>query len=252
MSSRTISTPRPPSPACTVFSPGRTTPGTQAKALASARILGLLQAPPSAWQARREASAGIDPTTVERLIEARLTARRAKAWAESDRIRGRTYCDGRRAQGRQGRYHELGCGPEGSVVMPANDNKPALRPMLPADAPMLAAIFRASIEDLTGEDYDEEQRTAWADTAADEAAFGERLGGILTLVATMAGAPAAFASLKGNDRIAMLYVYPAVTGAGHRHPADRCLGETRTGTRCQDPVGRCQRHGPRLLREARL
>ncbi len=98
--------------------------------------------------------------------------------------------------------------------MPANDNRPALRPMLPADAPMLAAIFRASIEDLTGEDYDEEQRTAWADTSADEAAFGARLGGMLTLVATMAGAPAAFASLKGNDRIAMLYVYPAVAGQG--------------------------------------
>ena len=98
--------------------------------------------------------------------------------------------------------------------MPANDNKPALRPMLPADAPMLAAIFRASIEDLTADDYDEEQRTAWADTAADEAAFSERLGGMLTLVATMAGAPAAFASLKGNDRIAMLYVYPSIAGQG--------------------------------------
>ena len=98
--------------------------------------------------------------------------------------------------------------------MPANDNKPALRPMLPADAPMLAAIFRASIEDLTGEDYDEEQRIAWADTAADEAAFGARLGGMLTLVTTMAGSPAAFAALKGNDRIAMLYVYPAVVGQG--------------------------------------
>ncbi len=98
--------------------------------------------------------------------------------------------------------------------MPANDNKPTLRPMLPADVPMLAAIFRASIEDLTADDYDEEQRTAWADMAADEAAFGQRLGGMLTLVATMAGAPAAFTSLKGNDRIAMLYVYPAVTGQG--------------------------------------
>ncbi len=118
--------------------------------------------------------------------------------------------------------------------MPANDNRPALRPMLPADAPMLAAIFRASIEDLTGEDYDEEQRTAWADTAADEAAFGERLGGMLTLVATMAGAPAAFASLKGNDRIAMLYVYPAVAGTGDRRPAGRRAGETRPGPRGQD------------------
>ena len=98
--------------------------------------------------------------------------------------------------------------------MPTPLHKPALRPMLPADAPMLAAIFRASVEDLTGEDYDEDQRAAWSDTGADEAAFGARLAGMLTLVATMAGAPAAFSALKGNDRIAMLYVYPAVAGQG--------------------------------------
>ncbi len=63
------------------------TPSLRARALASARILGLLQDSPSAWQARREASVGIDPAAVEHLIEARLAARRAKAWAESDRIR---------------------------------------------------------------------------------------------------------------------------------------------------------------------
>ena len=33
--------------------------------------------------------------------------------------------------------------------MPNTDEKPALRPMLPADAPALADIFRASVEDLT-------------------------------------------------------------------------------------------------------
>ena len=62
-------------------------PRMRAEALASARILGLLQDPPSAWQTRREASVGIDPTAIGQLIEARLEARRAKAWAESDRIR---------------------------------------------------------------------------------------------------------------------------------------------------------------------
>ena len=98
--------------------------------------------------------------------------------------------------------------------MATASNQAALRPMLPADAPMLAAIFRASVEDLTGEDYDEDQRAAWAATAADEARFGEKLGGMLTLVATLGGAPAAFAALKGNDRIDMLYVYPAVAGQG--------------------------------------
>ena len=62
-------------------------PRMRPEALASARILGLLQEPPSVWQSRREASVGVDPIAVGQLIEARLEARRAKAWAESDRIR---------------------------------------------------------------------------------------------------------------------------------------------------------------------
>ena len=40
--------------------------------------------------------------------------------------------------------------------------KPALRPFLAADTPMLAAIFVAAIEELTGEDYSEAQQEAWA------------------------------------------------------------------------------------------
>ena len=46
--------------------------------------------------------------------------------------------------------------------------KPALRPFLPADMPVLAAIFAASIEELTGDDYSEAQQEAWAATAEDE------------------------------------------------------------------------------------
>ena len=37
---------------------------------------------------------------------------------------------------------------------------PALRPYLPDDAPLLAAIFAASIMDLTGDDYSEAQQEA--------------------------------------------------------------------------------------------
>ena len=43
--------------------------------------------------------------------------------------------------------------------------KPALRPFLPADAPLLAEIFRASIEELTGDDYSEAQQEACAAAA---------------------------------------------------------------------------------------
>jgi putative acetyltransferase len=90
----------------------------------------------------------------------------------------------------------------------------ALRPFLPADAPLLAAIFEASIEQLTTDEYDPGQQAAWAATAEDGDAFAERLAGQLTLVATMDGAPVAFASLRGNDHIDMLYVHPAVARQG--------------------------------------
>ena len=92
--------------------------------------------------------------------------------------------------------------------------KPGLRPFLPADVPMLAAIFVASIEELTGDDYSEAQQEAWAQAAEDEEAFGTKLAGQLTLIATIQNAPVGFASLRGNDHIRMLYVHPAVSGQG--------------------------------------
>jgi len=60
--------------------------------------------------------------------------------------------------------------------------KPALRPFLSEDTPVLAAIFVAAIEELTGDDYSEAQQQAWASAADDEEQFGKRLGGELTLV----------------------------------------------------------------------
>jgi putative acetyltransferase len=92
--------------------------------------------------------------------------------------------------------------------------KPGLRPFLPADVPMLAAIFVASIEELTGDDYSEAQQEAWAQAAEDEEAFGKKLAGQLTLIATIQNAPVGFASLKGADHIDMLFVHPSVAGQG--------------------------------------
>ncbi len=90
----------------------------------------------------------------------------------------------------------------------------AMRPMLPTDAPLLAEIFRASIEELAAEDYSEAQQQAWASAAEDEEKFGARLAGELTLVATHAGSPIGFASLADNTRIDMLYVHPTAAGQG--------------------------------------
>jgi putative acetyltransferase len=92
--------------------------------------------------------------------------------------------------------------------------KTALRPYLPADVPFLADIFRSSIEELTGDDYTQEQQEAWAATADDLTDFAVKLGSRLTLVATLEGSPVGFAALEGTDKIDMLYVHPAATGQG--------------------------------------
>ncbi len=91
---------------------------------------------------------------------------------------------------------------------------PAVRPMLPDDAPLLAEIFRASIVELTGDDYTAQQQAAWAASADDEPAFAERLAGELTIVGTLGGSPVGFASLEADDKFGYLYVHPAVAGQG--------------------------------------
>ena len=99
-------------------------------------------------------------------------------------------------------------------MTPLTQPKLAMRPMLPADVPLLAEIFRASIEELTGDDYSEAQQEAWLSVADDEEEFGARLAGELTLVATYDGAAVGFAALAGNKEIDMLYVHPAAAGQG--------------------------------------
>jgi putative acetyltransferase len=92
--------------------------------------------------------------------------------------------------------------------------KLGLRPFLPADASLLREIFRDSIEELTSEDYTEAQQEAWASVADNADDFREKLGGQLTLVATLEGSPVGFASLLGKEKIDMLYVHPAAAGQG--------------------------------------
>jgi len=93
-------------------------------------------------------------------------------------------------------------------------NAVSFRPYLPADAARCAAIFRMSIEELAADDYDAEQREAWASAADDEDAFAARLAAALTLIAIIDGAAVGFASLKGAEEIDMLYVDPEFAGQG--------------------------------------
>jgi putative acetyltransferase len=90
----------------------------------------------------------------------------------------------------------------------------ALRPMLLDEAPLLGEILRASIMELTGDDYSQQQQEAWASAADDEAAFAKRLADEVTIVATMGGSPVGFASLETNDRIGCFYVHPAAVERG--------------------------------------
>lgn len=92
--------------------------------------------------------------------------------------------------------------------------KLALRPFLPDDTEVLVEIFRASIMDLTSDDYSEAQQEAWAATADDDVAFGKRLGQQLTLVVTLEGSLVGFASLGPAGKIDMLYVHPAAAKQG--------------------------------------
>ena len=86
----------------------------------------------------------------------------------------------------------------------------AMRPMLPADVPLMAEIFRASIEELAAEDYSEAQREAWAAAADDAAAFGA-----ITLL-TAAGVNFVQA-LRGTPSSVALYTFASnapAEGAG--------------------------------------
>lgn len=89
-----------------------------------------------------------------------------------------------------------------------------LRPFLPGDTIALRELFAASIEELTADDYDEDQRAAWAAAAEDADAFRQRLQGATTLVIEIDGEHLGFASLKGNVHLDMLFVHPWYAGEG--------------------------------------
>lgn len=83
-----------------------------------------------------------------------------------------------------------------------------LRPFMPADTIALRELFAQSIEELTQDDYNEEQRVAWASAAEDAQAFAARLGAMVTLIVNVEGEYYGFGALKDNSRLDMLYVHP--------------------------------------------
>ncbi len=92
--------------------------------------------------------------------------------------------------------------------------KLALRPYLAVDTPVLAEIFRESVTELTADDYSEAQQQSWLAGLDDLEGFAKRLGGQLTLIATLQGSPVGFASLATGGKIDLLYVHPVAAGQG--------------------------------------
>lgn len=89
-----------------------------------------------------------------------------------------------------------------------------LRPIMPADVPVLATIYQESIETLAAEDYDAAQRAAWAAAADNLPVFGGSLVNALTVVATLQGRAVGFISTRRHEEIALLYVYPTAKRQG--------------------------------------
>jgi len=131
--------------------------------------------------------------------------------------------------------------------------KPALRPYLATDTPVLAAIFVAAIEEWPARNIAQPSSRHGPAAADDEEQFGQRLGGALTLGCDAAELrPVGFAALKGADHIDMLYVHPrrragrgvdAVRGAWRSSPAGRGR---------QKASGRCQRQCAAVFCQARI
>jgi len=89
-----------------------------------------------------------------------------------------------------------------------------LRPFLPVDVARLQDLAAQSIEELTQDDYDEDQRLAWMSRVADAQAFAQRLARNVTLVVETEGEILGFASLKDNREIDLLFVHPYAAGEG--------------------------------------
>lgn len=88
-----------------------------------------------------------------------------------------------------------------------------LRPLLRADLPQLANVYRAAVNELASRDYDADQRRVWQ-AQANDAAFIERLAEGVTIVAEHHGTPVAFAQLCPANHLRMMYVDPEWAGLG--------------------------------------
>lgn len=82
------------------------------------------------------------------------------------------------------------------------------------DAPLLRAVFHASVHQLAARNYTPEQREAWAPLAHDAALWAARLQSNQPFVAELDGEMAGFADLQDSGYIDQFFVAPAFAGRG--------------------------------------
>ena len=102
------------------------------------------------WRDARAPAPALPVEEIDRRIAARLSARKARNFAEADRIR-----DELAALGVVLKDSKDGTTWESCAMSAVAHPQFALRPFLIEDTPLLAEIFRASIEELAADDYSE-------------------------------------------------------------------------------------------------
>ncbi|MDO8388771.1 MAG: GNAT family N-acetyltransferase [Polaromonas sp.] len=89
-----------------------------------------------------------------------------------------------------------------------------IRNFRPGDAPLLRAVFHASVHQLAARNYTPEQREAWAPLDHDAAQWAARLQANQPFVAELDGEIAGFADLQDSGYIDQFFVAPAFAGRG--------------------------------------
>lgn len=90
-----------------------------------------------------------------------------------------------------------------------------IRPFRPADAPVLAALYHASVHGAGGRHYTPAQLAVWSPAPADPAHYLQQAAGRVFLVAEDAdGRVVGYGDLERDGHLDHLYCHPDVIGTG--------------------------------------
>jgi putative acetyltransferase len=84
----------------------------------------------------------------------------------------------------------------------------SLRPFLPNDTAAICELINTSIMELSCDDYNQDQCTAWANSLSDEKKLATRLADNVTLLALKNDIICGFITLKDNTQIDLLFTAP--------------------------------------------